>query len=521
MNTWRIASHSKLPEISYRFALTSKGDGARRAEVMRFLLLLAVLFFVPACGPSGPQGPVRVAIISDDTSIDDAGMRLSPAGQHLRAATREGLVAIDETGQVIPALAERWIVTEDGLSYIFRLRNTNMPDGSTMSADDIQSSMQRALRQLRGTSLGLDLSKIDEIRAMTGRVIEVRLTSPMPDFLRLLAQPELGFANDDAGTGPMRRTNADDEASIILEALPLEARGLPSREDWEEGAREIILQALTARQAVDAFSSGEVDLVLNGQIADLTLADTGPLTRGTVRLDAALGTFGLIVRSERGVLSEPAMREAVAMAIDRSDLMQPFNIGGWQATTWIIPLDLAGESGPQNERWANLSISERRDLARGRVESWERIEGEVASLRISLPAGPGSDLLFRQLEQDLEQIGIDAVRATDESGADLELVDRLARYYSPRWFLNQFNCRLEMGLCSSEADDLVEQSIFETDLQAKQRLLLEAQAEMIRANIFIPLGAPVRWSLVRGDIQGFEENAWGFHPLFQLASPSI
>ena len=119
------------------------------------------------------------------------------------------------------------------------------------------------------------------------------------------------------------------------------------------------------------------------------------------------------------------------------------------------------------------------------------------------------------------QVGINAVRATDESGADLELVDRLARYYSPRWFLNQFNCRLEIGLCSSEADDLVEQSIFETDLQAKQRLLLDAQAEMVRANIFIPLGAPVRWSLVRGDIRGFEENPWGLHPLFQLASPSI
>ena len=488
---------------------------------MRFLLSLVLLILLSACGPSGPQGPVRVAIISDDAVIDDVGMRLSPAGQHLRSATREGLVAIDETGQVIPALAERWIVTEDGLSYIFRLRNTDWPDGSPMSADDIQSGMQRALRQLRGTSLGLDLSKIDEIRAMTGRVIEVRLTSPMPDFLRLLAQPELGFANDDTGAGPMRRTNAEGESSVLLEALPLEARGLPSREDWEEGAREIILQALPARQAVDAFSSGEVDLVLNGQIAELPMADTGPLTRGTVRLDAAQGIFGFIVRSDRGVLSDPAMREAVAMAIDRSDLMQPFNIGGWQAATWIVPLDLVGDGGPQSERWSNLSMAERRDIARRRVEAWERGEDEAASLRIRLPTGPGSDLLFRQLEQDFAQVGINTVRATDESGADLELVDRLARYYSPRWFLNQFNCRLEIGLCSSEADDLVEQSIFETDLQAKQRLLLDAQAEMVRANIFIPLGAPVRWSLVRGDIRGFEENAWGLHPLFQLASPSI
>lgn len=488
---------------------------------MRFFVLLAAIGLLSACGPSGPEGAVRVAIISDGTEIESTGMRLSPAGQHFRAATREGLVAIDETGQIIPALAERWIVTEDGLSYIFRLRNSDWPDGSEMSADDIQTGLQSALRQLRGTSLGLDLAKIDEIRAMTGRVIEVRLTSPMPDFLRLLAQPELGFANDELGAGPMRVLSASDEAKITLEALPLEARGLPSRENWESSARELILQALPAAQAVEAFSAGDVDLVLNGQIADLPLADTGPLTRGTVRLDAALGIFGLIVRNERGILSEPALREAIAMAIDRTDLMQPFNIGGWRSATWIFPLDLAGEAGPQSERWSGLSMQERRSIALRRVEAWERGRSEAARLRIKLPDGPGSDVLFRQLEQDFAQVGIAAVRATEDSGADLELVDRLARYYSPRWFLNQLNCRLEIGLCSEQADDLVEQSIFEASPQAKQQLLLQAQAELIRSNVFIPLGAPVRWSLVRGDIQGFEENAWGLHPLFQLASPSI
>lgn len=166
-------------------------------------------------------------------------------------------------------------------------------------------------------------------------------------------------------------------------------------------------------------------------------------------------------------------------------------------------------------------MQERRSIALRRVEAWERGRSEAARLRIKLPDGPGSDVLFRQLEQDFAQVGIAAVRATEDSGADLELVDRLARYYSPRWFLNQLNCRLEIGLCSEQADDLVEQSIFEASPQAKQQLLLQAQAELIRSNVFIPLGAPVRWSLVRGDIQGFEENAWGLHPLFQLASPSI
>ncbi len=35
----------------------------------------------------------------------------------------------------------------------------------------------------------------------------------------------------------------------------------------------------------------------------------------------------------------------------------------------------------------------------------------------------------------------------------------------------------------------------------------------------IALGAPVRWSLVRGDIRGFDANEWGVHPLFPLSQP--
>jgi hypothetical protein len=182
---------------------------------------------------------------------------------------------------------------------------------------------------------------------------------------------------------------------------------------------------------------------------------------------------------------------------------------------------LAGEEGPQEERWAALTIDERRAIASRRIAAWESAQSREASVRISLPAGPGSDLLFAQLSRDLAQVGISARRVDEGQPSDLEFFDRLARYYAPRWYLNQFNCRLELGLCSEVADDLVEQSIMETDAAAKARLLQAANRELARENIFIPLGAPVRWSLVRGNITGFAENAWGMHPLFQLADPTI
>ena len=48
-------------------------------------------------------------------------------------------------------------------------------------------------------------------------------------------------------------------------------------------------------------------------------------------------------------------------------------------------------------------------------------------------------------------------------------------------------------------------------------MLAEAEERLSALAGFIPLGAPVRWSLVRSDIDGFAENRWGVHPLLPLA----
>lgn len=486
---------------------------------MRFWLLTFTLVLLAACGQSGSGGPVQVAVIDNSNSLFQQGVRLSASAQHLRGATHEGLVTLDAEGQVVPAVADRWIVTDDGASYIFKLRDTKWPDGEPITSRDVQRLLRDNVRRLGGTSLGLDLEKIVDIRAMAGRVIEIRLTSSMPDFLRLLAQPEMGFTYDGKGIGPMSLRREDGSNIAELTALPPETRGFPAREDWEALARQVDIQALPGPAAVKAFSSGKVDLVLGGRVAHLPLAETGPLSRGTIRLDAALGIFGLAPRNERGVLSDPGMREALSMSIDRSSIAGALNIGGWQPTTLIVPTTIGWTSGPQQERWAGLSLQERRAIATQRVRQWTFKNVRQASIRIAMPEGPGSNVLYRQLSDAFESIGIATRQVKMDEDADLELVDRLARYAAPRWYLNQFNCTFKLGLCSAEADHLVSQAIVALDPEVEQQLLAEAHRELMAREAFIPLGAPIRWSLVRGTIAGFEANPWGLHPLFPLSQP--
>lgn len=473
-----------------------------------------------SCGPSDGGGPLDVAFIGEPPTLFQQGVRLPPGAQHLRAATYEGLVALDPAGQVVPALAERWIVTDDGQSYIFRLRDSEWPDGQPITASDVRVLLRDAIAQLKGTSLGLDLAKIAEIRAMTERVIELRLSGPMPDFLRLLAQPELGFVKNGSGAGPMVMSRDDDGAIARLSALPPESRGLPARENWQALSRSLVVRTIPVEQAVQAFASGEVDLVMGGRIIDFPLARVGPLSRGTIQVDPTVGLLGLVIVNEQGLLAEPARREALSMAIERSALIQPFGLGGWQPASWIVPPDQFTQPPYPAVRWDGLSLDERRAIATRRIAAWTAQNDRPARIRLALPQGPGSDLLFSQLAKAWAEIGVETVQVMPMEEADLELRDNLARFASPRWFLNQFHCSLKVGLCSPEADALVRESMEQRDTAAKERLLAQAHEALTAAEVFIPLGAPVRWSLVRGSVRGYQANPWGLHPLFPLSQPA-
>ncbi len=480
------------------------------------LLLSALLPLALAACDSAGDASLKVLVIGDKGDALAKGIRLPPAGQLARGATTEGLVSLDAEGRVIPALADRWIVTDDGLSFIFRLRDGTWLDGAPLSGENARDALRAALAALRGTALALDLDAVEEVRAMAGRVVEVRLSRPSPDLLQLLAQPELGLTRRGRGAGPMALKQSGDYA--ILTAIPPEELGLPEVPGWQSSMRPVQLASVPGRLAVASFDEDQADVVLGGSYDQLPRAAGGRFLRGALRMDAVLGLFGLKVESDTGFLADRANREALALAIDRDAIGAALGLSGWAATTRIVSPGTIGDPGTVGERWEGMSLTARREVASARVHKWQSANPGAPPLRLALPGGPGADLLFGRLQGDFRAIGISAQRVAADAPADLRVIDQVARYPRAIWFLNQLSCAIARGPCSSPADTRLLQAKQASDEAARTALLAEAEQEQAATNAYIPIGVPVRWSLASPRVTGFSINRWALHPLMPMAT---
>lgn len=471
---------------------------------MRVVLLILILL-LGACSRKHEE---TVTVLMLDS--DRGGARA------IRAATTEGLVGLDEEGRVVPALADRWTVTDDGQSYLFRLRDGTWADGAALTGETARAALRQTLGALRGTPLAPDFAAVEEVRAMAGRVVEIRLSHPVPDFLQLLAQPELGLAHRGRGAGPMALRR---EGSVaVLTPIAPDQRGMPAIKDWGTQVRTLHLSADSARGAIDRFERDRTTVVLGGTFNHWPALADVRLPGGAVRLDLVSGLFGLAVVHTDGFLAAPENREAIAMAIDREALAQAFRAPGWTGTTRIVTPGTAGDAALVAERWTNLTLAQRQAVAAARIVRWRgRGLAKEVVLRIALPDGSGADLLFARLSLDLAAAGFKPVRVGETAAADLRLVDSVAPYSRADWFFGQLGCAARPAACSAGADAAYRAAALLADPALRGAGLARAEAELMAANTFIPFGSPLRWSLAAPDTPGFATNRWGIHPLPPLA----
>jgi len=201
-------------------------------------------------------------------------------------------------------------------------------------------------------------------------------------------------------------------------------------------------------------------------------------------------------------------------AIDRPALVAGLRVGGLAPRATLLQAGLDGTGQPQQPDWLGQPVEERRPAL---LAEAKRLFGDTErpTLRIALPEGPGSDYLLARLRYDWGPIGINVERASSNASADLVWIDEVAPSTSPAWFLRRFRCGVA-AVCVEEAEPLLADARATLDSRHRASLFLEAARLMDEAQLFIPIAAPIRWSLVSGRVPGFAENQFARHTLVGL-----
>lgn len=283
----------------------------------------------------------------------------------------EGLLEFDADLRVMPALAETWSVSPDGLRYRFKLREARFHDGSPVTAADVVASFDRLrdpAEALPGRWAIADVTE-EGVFAVGEDSIELHLRVPNPVFPSLLATPQASILKgggragnpdlDDLGTGPFALKGWLPETAMVLHAHPQywmvdeAGQALPYLDgvrvefNREEGAEML------------GFQQGRYDFVSapSAEWLDLFFSEPGqwkPEWAG--RFDAHITAYlktdyiGFLVDSA-GLAGlglpalHPEVRKALSLAIDREALVQELRAGGARPAVGFVPPGMPGFDG--------------------------------------------------------------------------------------------------------------------------------------------------------------------------------
>ncbi len=474
--------------------------------------LLGIAALLVGCNQRGDVGPVIVSAIGPaPTVVDPVRVVPSAPSRLLLDSIAQGLVRFDANGQVVPGLAERWTVIDDGMSYIFRLREAEWSDGSKVTATQVVALLRRQLAPSSANHLRPFLTAIDEIVEMTPQVIEVRLKHPRPDLLKLFAQPEMALLETRAlgGTGPFR-LKIQGKAGVLLRPAfdPIRAASDDVQEPGPEESVQLIGER--AARAIVRFTERQSDLVSGGTFVDWPLLAFANIAPANLRIDPATGLFGLAIVNRDGFLANQENRTAITQVIDREALVAAF-APNWTPYLQILPEQLDSAATPTMPAWSTLSPSDRRMGARSRVMRWRETHAGPLTLRIALPRGPGATILFGFVAAAFRSIGIESQRVGLKDGADLRLIDAVAPYDSARWYL-----ATACQLCSADVEEKLEAARLAPDLTSRANTIAAANAALEQDAAFIPIARPLRWSIVSLRLRRWQGNQRAWHPLNEL-----
>ena len=288
------------------------------------ILAAAALALTSATAALAQRTDLVLGMPLEPPHLDPTAGAAAAIDEVLYANVFEGLTRIGSHGEVLPALAESWTISDDGKTYTFKLRTgVKFHDGTDFTAEDVKFSLDRARAENSTNAQKILFAAIDTVEVIDPATVRVSLEHPQGSFLynmgwgdAVIVAPESAATNVEKpiGTGPFRFENWAKGSSVTL----LRADGYWGEPVALERAEFRIIPDAAA--AIPALLSGDVQALPNFQLGDaLPQVQSDP--RFSVVIGSTEGETILSTNNKKPPFDNLKVRQAIAHAIDRQAII--------------------------------------------------------------------------------------------------------------------------------------------------------------------------------------------------------
>ena len=460
-----------------------------------------------------------------------------------------GLFTDSPEATPIPALAQSYSVSPDGLTWTFRLKPSTWSDGRPVTANDFVFAYRRILEPATASGYAYLLYLIRNgqavneakaapetlgVRALDDLTLELRLEHPAP-YLPALLKHQSFFPV------PAHTVKAHGDAWTRPENFV--GNGAFRLVDWKLGDHIRVVKnpafydpASVCVDQIDYFPTpdsvmaerrvarGELDLNTNFQSSRVQrLRDTLP---GYVRAYPALATSYIALNTE-GVpaFRDIRVRRALSMAVDRDFITGKLMRAGQKPAYSFVPPATAGHGQGVRLRWADMPLEKRQAEARRLLAEAGYGPGNPLSIEIKVVNSPDNLLLSQAVAADWTALGLKvstvqnegqiAFAAYRQKDFQVGMMSWYADFNDPLTFLGLFRSDTGQQNYSAYAnpryDALLDKADLEPDAQKRGRILAEAEQLLLDEEGILPVFQVVSRALVSPRVTGWTDNVENFH----------
>jgi oligopeptide transport system substrate-binding protein len=492
--------------------------------------------------PAAAEKVLRIANMAEPGTLDPHKSSTVDEFNILRNLF-EGLMVLDPSGKVALGVAESFSISEDGLSYTFRLRgNAKWSNGEPVTAGDFVYSLRRMedpkthsqyaevlypIKNAQEVNTGKAALTDLGVQAPDARTVQITLKAPTLYFLQLLTHQSSLPVNEKAvtrfGDEWLKPGNMVSNGAYMLDDVKPNSHVRIVKNPYYWDAAKVTIDAVVFDPSEDRaavlkrYRAGEFDVL--GDLPNDQLTWLRQNMPKELHIAPYTGVYFYAMNTTKPPFNDKRVRLALSMAINREILVEKITAAGELPAYGFVPGGTANYT-PRRVAWRTMSQAQR--------------EAAAQKLLSEAGYGPGKPLRFElayNTSENHKRIAVALAAMWKKLNVSVELVNtewkvhlsnmRIGNFQMGRegWIVDYNDAQGYLFLLQTstkqqnysrfsnpEYDRLMDEASLTADAGKRAGLLEQAEGILLDEMPVIPIYFYVSKNLVSTRVKGWQDN---------------